>query len=92
LTPQPEISTSAVAGLEKDGVPFAKEQPRRLSREEIKTAVRVVAFCPVPKGVAEGRLQSFDVPAPNEDYGISRDAILVPVKTLLDELASPNNR
>lgn len=55
LTPQPELSTSAVAGLEKDGVPFAKEQPRRLSSEETRTAVRVVAFCPVPKGLAEGR-------------------------------------
>jgi len=92
LTPQPELSTSVVAGLEKDNVPFAKEQPRRLTPEETRTAVRVVAFCPVPKGLAEGRLQSFDVPAPNEGYGISRDAILAAVKTLLDELASPDNR
>ena len=92
LTPQPELSTSAVTGLEKDGVPFAKEQPRRLTPEETRTAVRVVAFCPLPKGLAEGRLQSFAVPAPNQDYAISRDAILVPVKALVDELASRDNR
>jgi len=90
LTPQPELSSSAVAGLEKDGVPFTNEQPRRLSLEEARTAVRVVAFCPIPKGLAEGRLQSFDVPAPNEGYSTSRDAILVPVKALVDELASRN--
>lgn len=88
LTPQSDLSTAAVAGLEKDGVPFSKEKPRSLSPEEAKTAARVIAFCPVPKPVGGRTLQSFDVPPPNDGYKISRDAILVHVKALVDQLAS----
>jgi arsenate reductase len=88
LRPQPDLSSAAVAGLEKDGVPFSKEKPRPFSPEEVQTAVRVVAFCPLPESPTEGRLQSFDVPAPKDGYATSRDAIVVQVNALIDQLAS----
>ena len=88
LTPQPDLSSAAVAGLEKDGVPFSKEKPRPFSPEEVQTAVRVIAFCPVPESLAEGRLQSFDVPAPKDGYATSRDAIVVQVNALIEQLVS----
>lgn len=91
LTPQPELSTAAATGLKKDGVPYPNETPRRLSHEESQGAVLVVAFCPMPKTLRQARVESFDVPAPNEGYDSSRDAILVHVKGLLDQLALKAN-
>ena len=88
LTPQPDLSAAAISGLKKDGVQFPNEKPRLLSPEEAQNAIRVVAFCPLPKALAEARVQTLDVPPPNEDYGTSRDAILDDVKLLIDQLAS----
>ena len=87
LTPQPDLSTAAMSSLEKDGVPVSEKKPRRLTLEESEAAVRVVAFCPIPKSLSPKRVDSFDVPAPNNGYEASRDAILVHVKALLDQLA-----
>src|SRR5215469_4641202 len=42
LSPQPDLSSAAVAGLERDAVPFSKEKPRLFSPEEVQTAVRVI--------------------------------------------------
>jgi hypothetical protein len=67
ITPQRELSTAAVAGLRKDGVAFLAEKPRALDRRDVRNAVRVVAFCPVPTSLAgERRLDSFDVLAPKD--------------------------
>jgi arsenate reductase (thioredoxin) len=88
LTPQPDLSTASAIGLEQDGVPFPETKPQPLRPEEMQTAARVVAFCPLPKSLTQERVESFDVPAPNEGYGVARDAILVHVKALVDQLAS----
>ena len=92
LTPQPDLSTAATAGLNADGIEFLKEKPRRLDPEEAQAAVRVVAFCPLPASSAAGQVQIFDVPAPIEGYRVSRDAILTHVKTLLDQLAAEQSK
>jgi arsenate reductase (thioredoxin) len=85
---QDELSTSAVAGLKKDGVAFPDDKPKLLSPEDAKKAVRVVAFCPVPDSLANKPVQKFDVPAPSDGYDKSRDEILKHVRELIDQLAA----
>lgn len=85
---QDELSTSAVAGLKKDGIAFPNDKPKLLSREDAKKAVRVVAFCPVPDSLANKPVQKFDVPAPSDGYDKSRDEILKHVRDLIDQLAA----
>ena len=89
ITPQPDLSIATVAGLKEDAVPLPEEKPRALSQEDIQRAVHIVAFCPLPRSMArDRRLSSFDVPEPKAGYEAARDAILVHVRALLDELAS----
>jgi len=86
-TPQPELAQSATAGLRADGVTFPDEKPRTLTADDTRHAVRVVAFCPVPASLRKGtRVEQYDVPAPGDGYAQSRDAILVQVKALIEEL------
>jgi len=88
-TAQPDLSVSAVSGLQKDEVPFPREKPRKATRQEVQRAVRVVAFCPVPDSLSgPKRLDTSDVPAPDAGYEASRDAIISRVKALIEELAS----
>jgi len=88
VAPQPELSAATVVGLKKDGVPFPDEAPRRLTEQDLRRAIRVIAFCPLPGSVAnKARVGTFDVPAPGDGYDAARDAILVHVKRILDELA-----
>src|SRR5205809_840204 len=47
--PDAEIAPSAARGLEADGLAAPAEIPTRLSTAEVATAVRVVAFCPLPE-------------------------------------------
>lgn len=90
IAAQPDLSASAVTGLQRDNVPFPREKPRNATRQEVQHAVRVVAFCRVPDSVSgRKRLETFDVPGPNDaGYEASRDAITSHVKALIDELAS----
>jgi arsenate reductase len=86
-TPQSDLSQSAMAGLRADGIAFADEKPRALTADDTRHAVRVVAFCPVPASLRKGTpVDQHDVPAPGHGYAQSRDAILVQVKALVEEL------
>ena len=86
-TPQEELSTSAVAGLKRDAVPFpASDKPKALTPAEAKGATRVVAFCPLPAALKPPGAEIYDVPGPSPSYDQSRDAILVRVRALLDDL------
>lgn len=88
VTPQPGISASTIAGLQKDGVPSPNGKPQVLTREDVQQAARVIAFCPVPASLTNGhQVNSFDVPSPMEAYDQSRDAILVHVRELINQLA-----
>ena len=86
LAPQRELSESAIAGLHQDGVSLLQEKPQPLTADDASRAMRVVAFCPLPASVKSSRAEVFDVPGPNDGYTQSRDAILVHVKALLDDL------
>ena len=86
-TPQEELATSAVAGLKRDAIPFpASEKPKALTAAEANKAAKVVAFCPLPAALKPAGAEIYDVPGPGANYDQSRDAILVHVKSVLDEL------
>jgi arsenate reductase len=86
--PDQEIAAPVAKGLQADGLEVGVEKPARLSPEDASGAIRVVAFCPLPKGffgavpIEEWR----DVPSTSEDYGKARDNIVERIKHLLDEL------
>ena len=86
VTPQGALSTTTVEGLKNERVSFPDEKPRALRDVEAAQAVRVVAFCPLPHSVKPARLASFNVPAPSDGYDQSRDAILIHVRKLIDDL------
>ena len=87
VTPQEELSTSTVAGLRREGVDFAADKPSGLTKSEADSAVRVMAFFALPSSMKPKRPEStFEVPAPGDGYDQSRDAILVHVRALLDDL------
>lgn len=87
VTPQDDLSASTVAGLRRDGVEFPSEKPRGLTKAEADDAAAVMTFYPLPPAMKPQRPESaYEVPAPGDGYDQSRDAILVHVKSLLDEL------
>ena len=92
VAPQDALSTATVAGLKKEGISFPNEKPRALTDVEAAEAVRVVAFCPLPRSAKPTRLESFEVPAPSDGYDQARDAILIHVRKLIHDLEANANR
>jgi arsenate reductase (thioredoxin) len=90
--PQGQLSESAVAGLQRDGLSVPSDKPQPLTAADTSHALRIVAFCPVPSSLKASRVDVFDVPGPNDGYNHSRDAILVHVKALLDDLQKNSAR
>ena len=86
--PDEKIAPSVANGLQADGVEVGVEKPARLSPEDASGAIRVVAFCPLPKGsLGSVPIEEWkDVPSTSEDYSKARDDIVERVKQLLDEL------
>ena len=89
VTPQEDLSSATVAGLQKDGVPFSKEKPQALTPTDVRTAVRVVAFCPLPQSLSGARhLDSFDVLAPTDGYEASRNDIVAHVRKMIEQMSA----
>ncbi len=93
LTPQEELSKSALNGLHVDGLSPGLTKPIALSQDEAHSAMRLVSFLPLPKGFADARsmIEWDDVPATGEGYDVARDRIVAHVKALVDELATKGN-
>lgn len=93
VTPQDQLSTSAMNGLRADGVTSDVTKPSALSREEAQSALRVVSFLPLPAGMTGERppIEWDDVPATGDGYDIARDTIVEHVKVLFEELAKSRN-
>jgi len=87
--PQKDIAVSAGDGLKADGVPFEPKRPQALSQQDVTHALRVIAFCPLPRkyssAVAPVEMWD-DVPATSTNFGLARDAILNHVKELIRQL------
>jgi len=83
--PDPAIAPRVVAELLKDGVDLRGQQPRRVTREDVEGAARIVTFgCElgdvVPPGVT---VEHWDVPAVSEDFAAARAAIAARLPSLL---------
>ena len=87
-SPQDGLSAPTVKGLEADGMPFDRTTPQGLSEADAGGAVRIVAFCPVPKAFSSlVRVDEHDdVPDISKDYSDARNKIVAYVTELIDEL------
>jgi len=91
VSPQENLSTATVKGLDDDGIPFDRTKPQALANNDLNGAVRIISFCPVPKALS-GNLrveEHDDVPDIRADYREARDRILEYVKQVIDDLDHP---
>lgn len=88
--PDPEIAPAAATGLRSDGLEADEPTPKKLSQAAVAGAARVVTFCELPAGYVETTpVERWeDVPPVSEDYAKARDAMLVRVRRLLDQLGA----
>jgi protein-tyrosine-phosphatase len=87
--PDSELSPTAWAGLQRDGLTPPEPVPRKLSPADIDSAGQIVTFCELP-GAHQGKANVErwdDVPPVSEDYEKARDAILEKINRLIDFIA-----
>src|SRR2546428_11087062 len=75
--PDPAIRPNVVARLIEEGVDVRPLRPRRVTRDELAGAWRVVSFgCDLTALAPDARIERWDdVPAGREDYGRAREVI-----------------
>src|SRR5215469_9165269 len=93
VDPDPNIPIHVQHGLLQDDIDVRNQLPRRVNREELSAAWRVVSFgCDLenvaPAGLAVERWD--DVPAVSDGFPAARDAILARIRQFLDRLAAGN--
>jgi arsenate reductase len=87
--PDPEIAPVVVKRLLEDGIDLRGLRPRRITREDVAQASRVVSFgCDLGDLAAPGvRVDRWDdVPAVSADFQKARDAIAARLPRLLEGL------
>ena len=88
--PDAEMAPAAVEGLLGDGLKPDDPAPTKLEQSDLDAAVRVVTFCALPAGLqARSPVQPWEVPPVSTEYAASREALLVRIERLLQELATP---
>ena len=92
IDPEPEVPPTVAEALLKDGIDVRRHRPRRVTREELMTAWRVVSFgCHLghvaPLTLAVARWD--DVPAVSDGFVAARDAIVARVRRLLEDAGGP---
>lgn len=89
--PDPELTPAAVAGLLAEGIDVRGQRPRRVTKEDVRRASRVVSFgCDLgalAPGVPVDRWD--DVPAISENYQAARDVIVARLPALLEAARPP---
>ena len=85
--PDPAIQPNVVARLLEEGVDVRPLRPRRVTRDELASAWRVVSFgCDLTALAPDARIERWDdVPAVSEDYGRARDVIAARVRILVGQ-------
>lgn len=88
--PDAELSESTVHGLAQDGLVPTEPIPRKLSVEEVRSAKRVIRFCELTPEYLENELIEAwkDIPAVSENYDKARDAIVIRIHQLLNNIRS----
>ena len=93
--PQANLSVSALAGLQADGMSPSLSAPRSLNATELRGSARVVAFdCGEPTMKALNGMDACwdDVPAVSDDYARARDRIRAHVAEMVEQmLARPKS-
>ncbi|HEV2356911.1 MAG TPA: hypothetical protein VGZ23_04770 [bacterium] len=92
IEPEPEIPSQVREGLRRDGLEVGEHRPRSVTREELKSAWRIVSFgCDLGPAAPPGRAieRWDDVPPVSDGFPAARDAIVARVKRLLDECERP---
>jgi len=85
--PDPAIQPNVVARLLEEGVDVRPLRPRRVTRDELASAWRVVSFgCDLTALAPDTRIERWDdVPAVSEDYGRAREVIAARVRMLVGQ-------
>ena len=88
--PDEEMPPKIMQGLETEGLTAGEPKPKMLSKDDVAGASRVVTFCDLPEGYNQlAPVEQWnDVPPISEDYEKSRDAMLVHINQLLDDIKS----
>ena len=91
IEPESKIPTQVKEGLLRDGLDVSGHQPRRVTREELAAARRVVSFdCDLgevaPPGLAVERWDG--MPMVSDGFTVARDAIVARVRRFLDRLTA----
>ena len=86
--PDAELSPTAVAGLQADGLTPAETIPLMLSLAEVESAQRIVAFCELPEEYRGKTIieQWADIPPVSQKYEPARDAILANLNLLMKKI------
>lgn len=86
--PDNELSAKAVMGLHEDGLSPSEAIPQKLSLEDLESAPRIVSFCVLPEEFHEKAVVEHwaNIPPVSEEYEKSRDAILVQIHQLIENL------
>ena len=84
--PDDDLSPQAIKGLAKDGLTPEESAPRRLAETDVKSALRVIAFCELPtEDDQQSKIQRWDdIPAVGENYEKARDAIVARIRQMLE--------
>src|SRR5206468_12059075 len=92
--PDPAIQPNVVARLLEEGVDVRPLRPRRVTRDELASAWRVVSFgCDLTALAPDARIERWDdVPAVSEDYGRARDVIAARVRMLVGQASGAQGR
>ena len=87
-TPDEKVPPFIVANLKKDGLDLGAFTPTKLAKKDADQAVAIVAFCEIPKEIAEpARVSSWlDTPSFSTDYEKAKAVMLSRVETLVAEL------
>ncbi len=92
--PDEAITPAAAEGMQKDGLTGLTAKPQRLLAADFDDAVRVIAFCPLPLySLSPSQVEDWsDIPPVSQGYEQSRDAMIVRMESLLDELDKREKR
>jgi arsenate reductase (thioredoxin) len=87
-SPDAEVSAGVVAYLKKEGIAVAISKPQALAKEDADAAVAIVAFCEIPRDLAEpSKVVSWaEIPWNSSDYEKAKAFMLSHIAALIAEL------
>jgi len=85
-SPDRELSPATVKGLSEDGLTPTESVPRPLTKMDLESTERVIAFCDLPGQEPRTTVEYWkDIPPVSEDYVKARDLIIERIRKLLEQ-------